>query len=119
MDCDTFAKAGRLGRKAADALGQALDGAPWDDFLFARMLEKYFSEAQGVPSLPDVLDLCDQLLFAGSDWLCDEVEHCVDREDAGTLDLVLQRVAQRRILDGADGGRVQRQENLDLFAAAR
>lgn len=47
---------------------------------------EYFSDAHGVPSLPDVLALFDQLLFAGSDWLCDQIEQCVDREDAGTLD---------------------------------
>lgn len=69
---------------------------------------EYFSDAHGVPSLPDVLALFDQLLFAGSDWLCDQIEQCVDREDAGTLDLVLQRVARRRILDGAEGGRCSR-----------
>lgn len=79
MDGDVFGAVSRVGRNAADALVRALDGSPWDESSACRCLDILIATAQGVPSLPGVLQvLCEYqaspLLAALRDAAADQID---------------------------------------------
>lgn len=106
MDGDIFGAVTRLGRDAAEGVARAVHGDAWDPFLAARCLEVLVAKAEGIPSLPAVMDVLREInatpLLAAT-----QVESSVERigeavrEARGTeLDLMLRSAAQRCLLRG-------------------
>jgi hypothetical protein len=106
MDGDIFGAVSRLGRDAAEGLVRAVHGDAWDPFLATRCMDVLVANADGIPSLPSVLEVLRDL--QGSPLLAATlVEASVDRiadavrQARGTLlDLMLRSVAERSILRG-------------------
>jgi len=95
VDGDIFGAVSRLGRDAADGLGRAVAGEPWDPFLAARCLDVLLTKASGLPSLPGVLRQLDLLraapLFASAlaDSAVDAIAREVRTANGTVLDLIL------------------------------
>jgi hypothetical protein len=103
VDRDEFSWATRLARKVVEDLRRALDGGACDSFNTLHLLERLFSRAGGVPSLAPVMEVvrtaADPLLATRvPEWAADQVDAEVREHGEGTLDLVLNRVAQRELL---------------------
>lgn len=109
MDGDIFGAVSRLGRDAADGLGRAVAGEPWDPFLAARCLDVLLTKASGLPSLPGVLRQLDLLraapLFASAlaDSAVDAIAREVRTANGTVLDLILRAEAHRNIVRGEYG----------------
>jgi len=106
VDGDIFGAVTKLGRSAAEGVAGASHGAPWDPFLAARCIEVIVTKADGIKSLPAVMDLLRNLqaspLLAPAliDESVDQVDAAVRGARGTVLDLMLGSVAQRRILQG-------------------
>ena len=107
MDGDIFGAVTRPGRAAAEALSRALEGGKWDPFFAANCLDILHAQAGGVPTLPGVLavleDLRSEPLLAHSQReAAIERINSVHRNTAGvtTLDLMLRSAAEKLIWRG-------------------
>ncbi|HVZ31572.1 MAG TPA: hypothetical protein VG963_04055 [Polyangiaceae bacterium] len=105
MDGDIFSKVTKLGAGAADALLRAAEGGPWDPFCARRALDVLVSAADGIQSVPMVLEALRKL--SSAPLLATAVREHACREIASarlnapsTLDLILQKLAQSCILRG-------------------
>ena len=106
VDGDIFGAVTKLGRNAAEGLVLAVQGGLWDPFLAARCIEVLVTKADGIKSLPAVVDLLHSL--QASPLLASTmVEDSLDRIDGavraarGTvLDLMLRSVVHRKLLQG-------------------
>ncbi len=106
MDDDVFGRVTKLGRDAAQAVWRALCGEPWDAFLPKRCLDALFCAADGVHSLPVVVEelagLRDAPLLSrvGTDPAIERIRSASLEQDGSELDLILLSVAGRSILRG-------------------
>ncbi len=107
VDGDIFGAVTRLGRDAAEGVARAIHGGAWDPFLPARCIEVLIAKAEGIRSLPAVMDvlrainatplLASTLVESALERIGDAV-----REAKGTeLDLMLRSAAQKSLLQGA------------------
>ncbi|HEX8795226.1 MAG TPA: hypothetical protein VF765_29965 [Polyangiaceae bacterium] len=116
MDGDIFGAVTRLGRDAAEGVARAVHGDAWDPFLATRCIEVLVEKAEGIRSLPAVLEvlrtinatpLLASVLVESS---LERVDDAVREANGTELDLILRSSVQRSLLRGEyqPGGILQR-----------
>ncbi len=105
MDGDDFSRATRLGRTAAEAIWEAVaNDAPFDGFATGQLIDRFFQQADGIPSLPGILavltDLASEPLFvqARAEEALARIAEAVRGPECTMLDLQLGHVVESAVL---------------------